>query len=333
VVRADRLLALLLLLQAKGRTTASRLAAELEVSVRTVYRDLEALAAAGVPVYAESGPGGGCQLLPGWRSPLDGLSPDEADALLILGIPAPLRQLGLGAPAESAQRQVGRAAGRRGGAGPAPVLVHLDMPRWFHAGEKTPHVAELAGAVRQRKKACLGYRSPGASSPKVHLVEPLGLVNKAGVWYLVATNSRGTVVLRVSRVASVEVSAETFRRPAAFDLERFWTGWSEEFVSKLPQVPVTVRVSPRGMAVLPEVFGEAVGPLIEAAGPPDGDGWREMTLSFERPEVAAYRLVALGNLIEVVEPVEVRRHIVDVAVAALEVYRVTPATRSTRIPS
>ena len=134
-------------------------------------------------------------------------------------------------------------------------------------------------------------------------------------------SSKGLGAFRVARVASVEVSEETFRRPHGFDLERFWTGWSEEFVSGLAQVPVRVRVSPKGMSVLPEVLGDAVRPLIDAAGVPDGDGWREMYLDFDRPEVAAYRLIALGALVEVIEPVEVRRRIMETAEAALAIYR------------
>src|SRR5579862_958133 len=129
-MRADRLLSLVLLLQARGETTAGALAAELEVSVRTVYRDLEALAAAGVPVLTESGPGGGCRLLDGYRFPLRGLRPAEAEALLILGVPGVLRELGLDRALDAAQRQIRATTGdeaERGGA----ALVHLDMPRWF----------------------------------------------------------------------------------------------------------------------------------------------------------------------------------------------------------
>lgn len=137
-MRADRLISLVLLLQARGRTTAQALAAELEVSVRTIYRDLGALHAVGVPVFAESGPGGGCQLLEGYRFPLRGLRPEEAEALLILGVPDALRELGLERPLAAAHRQIRVTAGLDGSDGQAPVLVHLDMPRWFHGQEQVP---------------------------------------------------------------------------------------------------------------------------------------------------------------------------------------------------
>jgi hypothetical protein len=147
-VRADRLLSLVLLLQARGGTTARALAAELEVSVRTVYRDLEALAAAGVPVVTSSGPGGGCRLMEGYRFPLRGLRPEEAEALLILGVPSVLREIGLDRALDAAHRQIRVTAGLTAGPDPRArqpgpdgsnaALVHLDMPRWFGGQEEVP---------------------------------------------------------------------------------------------------------------------------------------------------------------------------------------------------
>src|SRR3954471_20728548 len=188
-VRADRLLALLLLLQARGKVTAARLAAELEVSVLTIYRDIEALGNAGVPVFAEAGPGGGCQLLPGYRSPLDALSREEVSALLILGVPAPLRELGLDVAVDAAQRRVRQAAAPRTVV--PERLVHLDMPRWFHPQEETPHLPELARAVQQRLVTNTSYAGRDGAGSRRRRVEPLGLVNKAGVWYVVAGTSKG----------------------------------------------------------------------------------------------------------------------------------------------
>ena len=150
-MRADRLVSLVLLLQARGRMTARELAGELGVSVRTVYRDLDSLSAAGVPVLAESGPGGGCQLLDDYRFPLRTLRPDEAEALLILGVPDVLRELGLDRAVTAAQRQIRVSTGLDPGTvdtvdtGPAAALVHLDMPRWFQGREQVPHLRDLAG--------------------------------------------------------------------------------------------------------------------------------------------------------------------------------------------
>jgi len=199
-VRADRLLSLVLLLQARGGATARALAAELEVSVRTVYRDLEALAAAGVPVLAQSGPGGGCRLMEGYRFPLRGLRPDEAEALLILGVPGALRELGLDQALDAAHRQIRLSAGfgetaaggGSGREGPGAALVHLDMPRWFSgAVEEVPCLRDLARALRGGKRLALSYERPSARAGQPgggehRVVGPLGLVNKAGIWYLVA---------------------------------------------------------------------------------------------------------------------------------------------------
>jgi len=309
-MRADRLLSLMLLLQANGRMTAAALAAELEVSVRTVYRDIEALGAAGVPVYAEAGPGGGCQLLAGYRSPLTGLSQDEAAALLALGVPEPLRELGLGDPMGGALRRVRSAAGLP--AERAPTLVHLDMPRWFHSREAVPHLATVAEAVRRRRRASITYRG------RARVVDPLGIVNKAGIWYLAAVTPSGrTVVFRVGRIDAAHVVDEPFDRPAGFDLVAYWEAWSVEFQSSRPTIEVTVRASGEAVAVLPEILGDAVRPAIEAAGPPDPEGWRTLTLTFEHERAAAYRLAGLGDLVEVVAPNAVRERVVATALATL----------------
>ena len=200
-MRADRLVSLVLLLQARGRLPARALAAELEVSVRTVYRDIAALNTAGVPVVTESGPNGGCWLLDGYRFPLRGLSADEASALLVLGVPAAIAELGLADALAAAQRKISVTSG--GGSGsPGPALVHLDMPRWFHGAEHVPHLPALASAVRERRRLRLGYRRGDDRPETTRVVSPLGLVNKAGVWYLVASGAeRGDpAVFRVGRV-------------------------------------------------------------------------------------------------------------------------------------
>jgi predicted DNA-binding transcriptional regulator YafY len=317
-VRADRLLSLVLLLQARGRATARVIAAELEVSVRTVYRDLEALVAAGVPVLTESGPGGGCHLMNGYRFPLRGLSPDEAEALLILGVPGALRELGLDAALDAAQRQIRVTAGDKDLTGGA--LVHLDMPRWFGSQEDVPCLRDLARTLRSGRRLALGYRAagnPGDAEDRV--VGPLGLVNKAGLWYLVAEpagrvhDRPGIRVFRVARIASVRPLAEAFERPAGFELAAFWRQWSAEFEASRPRLPVTLRASPRALAILGEVFGQAAGPALAAARPPDEHGWRVLTLSFEHERAAAHRLAGFGDQVEVLAPPSVRAGLVATA--------------------
>jgi predicted DNA-binding transcriptional regulator YafY len=308
-MRADRLLSIVLLLQSRGRMTAPCLATELEVSVRTVYRDIAALGAAGVPVVTEPGPGGGCWLLDGYRFPLRGLRPDEASALLMLGVPDVIRSLGLDGHLASARRQILVTSGLP----EAGALVHLDMPRWFRAREEVPCLRELARATKLGREVLLDSGAAG----------PLGLVNKAGVWYLVAvTTGRGIRVFRASRIRSVRTLESPVRRPDGFDLAVFWDKWTASFQAGLPSVPVRLRAWPEALAVLPEVFGDTA---LEGAQPPDADGSRVVTLSFEHELAAAVRLAGFGGLVEVISPASVRELLVRRARGILDRYGHLPA--------
>jgi predicted DNA-binding transcriptional regulator YafY len=326
-VRADRLVSLALLLQARGGATARALAAELGVSVRTVYRDLEALGAAGVPVITESGPGGGCRLMDGYRFPLRGLRADEAEALLILGVPAALRDLGLDRALSAAHRQIQVTSGAAPGA-----LVHLDLPRWFGSREEVPCLRDLAGALRLGRRLRLTYRHADGRQDEPRTVGPLGLVNKAGTWYLVALAGDGCPVplagegrgdprvFRVARIGGAVVLAEPFPRPPGFGLAEFWARWSAEFEASRPRIEVTLRASPGALAAFPEVFGDAAGPALAAAPPPGADGWRAVTLSFEHEVAAAYRLAGFGDQVEVLSPMPVRDRLVRTARQTLSRY-------------
>ena len=321
-MRADRLLSLALLLQARGAATARALASELEVSVRTVYRDLAALGAAGVPVVTEAGPGGGCRLMEGYRFPLRGLRPDEAEALLILGVPAVLHELGLAGALTTAHRQIRVTAGVGSGA-----LVHLDMPRWFGGQEEVPCLRDLAQALRLGRKLAIRYPPPDRE-PRV--VGPLGLVNKAGTWYLVAhcvahpgaedgDGARGgggagdIRVFRAGRVSAARVLAEPAERPAGFELAAFWARWSAEFEASRPRLEVRLAASPGALAAFGEVFGAAAAPALEAAEPPGQDGWRVLTLSFEHERAAVHRLAGFGDQVEILDPPSVRAELLATA--------------------
>jgi predicted DNA-binding transcriptional regulator YafY len=323
-VRADRLVSLVLLLQARGHVTAAALARELEVSVRTVYRDLAALSAAGVPVLTESGPGGGCGLLDGYRFPLRGLRPEEAEALLILGVPSALGELGLDGAAAAAHRKIRVTAGQREpDGGGSPALVHLDMPRWFRGHEQLPHLRTLAEALRRHRRLAIAYQpADTAGAPRARAVGPLGLVNKAGTWYLVATSSGGRVsVFRAGRIASATILDEPSDRPADFDLAMFWDRWSAEFTTSRPRLPVRLRASPQALAAFGEIFGDDARPVLDAAEPPDELGWQTVTLSFEHELAAAHRLAGFGGRVEVLSPPSVRALLVAAAQGILDRYR------------
>lgn len=321
-VRADRLVSLVLLLQARGRLPARTLAAELEVSVRTVYRDIAALNTAGVPVVTESGPNGGCWLLDGYRFPLRGLSADEASALLVLGVPAAVAELGLADALVAAQRKISVTSG--GGSGsPGPALVHLDMPRWFHGAEHVPHLPVLASAVRERRQLRLGYRRGDGGPETTRVMSPLGLVNKAGIWYLVAVAAgrNKPTVYRAGRITSARVLVDAFARPPGFDLAAFWAEWSASFQASRPKVEVRLRASPGALAAFPEVFGDPVRPALEAAGQADAAGFREVTLTFEHETAAATRLAGFGGQVEVLSPASVRVRLVATARELLDRYQ------------
>jgi predicted DNA-binding transcriptional regulator YafY len=318
-MRADRLVSLVLLLQSRGRLPARVLAAELEVSVRTVYRDIAALNTAGVPVVTDSGPNGGCWLLDGYRFPLRGLSADEASALLVLGVPAAVAELGLADALTAAQRKISITSGT---GDREPALIHLDMPRWFHGAQDVPHLPALASAVRERRPLRLGYRRGDDGPETTRVVRPLGLVNKAGVWYLVAVAAGRDepVVFRVGRVISARALADTFSRPDGFDLPAFWAEWSALFEESRPRVEVRLRASPAALAAFPEVFGDVGRQAVGAAGPADAAGFCTVTLTFEHEIAAASRLAGFGGQVEVLSPAAVRTRLIATARELLDRY-------------
>src|SRR3954468_20505038 len=294
-MRATRLVSLLLLLQTRGQVTAAELAERLEVSVRTVHRDVESLGGAGVPVEAVRGPAGGYRLAGGYRTRLTGLTADEAEALFAAGMPGPAAELGLGGELAAARLKLLAALPQelQERATRASRLFHLDTRGWFRAEDTVPHLPTLATAVWQGCRARIRYREGGAVVQRT--IDPLGLVLKGGAWYLVAHRSAGMRVYRVSRVVSVRPLEETFERPSAFELAAFWEQWSRSFEEKLPRVQVTVRVDEDVRRWLP---GE---PRV------DEDG--RAVVAFAHLGDAYRELLRFGSQGEVLEPVELRERI------------------------
>src|SRR5438067_2853422 len=218
-MRASRLLSVLLLLQNRGRMTAEELAAELEVSVRTVYRDIEALSAAGVPVYADRGRTGGYRLVDGYRTRLTGLTEEEAQALSLAGLPVAAAELGLGTVLAAAQLKLYAALPEelRSRAGKLAERFLLDIPGWFRGVESLPRLSELARAVWENRRIKMRYRRWDATDV-TRSVDPLGLILKAGNWYLAARGDGTDRSYRVSRILELAELPETFERPADFDL-------------------------------------------------------------------------------------------------------------------
>jgi predicted DNA-binding transcriptional regulator YafY len=322
-MRADRLLSLLMLLQARGRTTAERLAEELEVSVRTIYRDIDALSAAGVPVYAERGPGGGCELIDSFRTNLTGLTKDEVRALFMLSIPAPLSDLGVSQELKGALLKLAAAlpASRREDEDRVRQRIHLDWAGWFQPEEPVPHLRTMQQAVWEDRRLHLTYRLQYGTQVEVErLVDPYGLVAKAGIWYLVYARDGHARVHRVSRVSDARITEERFKRPADFSLGAFWKAWCAEHEESRPYYPVTARVAPALVPVLPQYFGERIRDAIAQAGPPDGEGWITLMFPFETLQAARERILGFGSAVEVLEPQALRRSVIDFAAQIVAFY-------------
>jgi len=320
-MRADRLLSLLLLLQTKGPMTARELADRLEVSQRTIYRDLTALDTAGVPVRTAPGPGGGCALMDGYRTDLTGLTEAEVSALFTGFVGGPPADLGLSKALQTAWLKITAALSleQRRDAEHVRQRVHLDAAGWFQPQEAVPHLRVIQEAVWQDRRLHLTYRR-GNGTRLERLVDPYGLVAKASVWYLVAAEKGETRVYRVSRVLSAVLSEEQFERPPGFSAATYWADWCPRFEASLPRYPVTVRVAPAAVPILPRLLGEGVNALLERAGPPDADGWIVLSLTFDSPEVARSYLLCFGTDVRVLEPQEVRDGVVDMAARIVASY-------------
>jgi len=322
-MRASRLLSLLLLLQNRGRMSAPALAAELEVSVRTVYRDVESLGAAGVPIYADRGPAGGYQLLDGYRTRLTGLTSDEADSLFLAGVPGPAAELGLGGALAAAQLKLTAAlpAELRDRASRVGERFHLDAPGWFRDAEDTPFLSDLATALWRDQRIAVRYRRWGHDEVD-RLLDPLGLVLKAGVWYLVAGGPTGAPrTYRVSRVLSLRTCPGRTHRPPDFSLAEFWRTRSAELRAALWRAEATVRLSPRGLELVPVLLGQLEARAVaESAGEPAGDGWVTATLPIESTRHAESVLLRLGADVEVLAPPELRERLAAVARALVARY-------------
>ncbi|NUS55030.1 MAG: YafY family transcriptional regulator [Streptomycetaceae bacterium] len=323
-MRASRLLSVLLTLQTRGRVTAQELADELEVSVRTVYRDIESLGAAGIPVYAERGPTGGYRLLDGFRTRLNGLTADEADSLLFAGQPGPAAELGLGAVVASAQLKLmaGLAPELRERAERTAERFHLDTVGWYREADRSPHLAEVANAVWRRHRIRVRYRRWGGSVSE-RVLEPYGLVLKAGAWYLVAKPVDGDAhrTYRVGRIDELDVVEEEFEREAGFSLPEYWAGWAERFEDELYRVPAVVRLSPRARLAVAALFGPyRENAVAETASTPDADGWVRAVLPLESLRYGAHELLQLGAEAEVLGPPELRRALAAQARAVAVMY-------------
>jgi predicted DNA-binding transcriptional regulator YafY len=321
-MRADRLLSIVLLLQARGRLTARQLAEELEVSERTIYRDVVALSTAGVPVYSEGGHGGGISLVENYTTNLTGLKPEEAQALSALDIPQPLVQLGMGEPLKAALLKLSAAIPSvlREKQTQARQRIHLDASGWFQPEEPAPCLQTIQEAVwRDHWLKITSVGEFGALIEKV--VAPYGLVAKASTWYLAAKRGGQFQAYRISRIISAEILEKTFIRDAGFDLAAFWQKWRQDIELHRPVFEVRVLVSPGLADRLPGLLKDQRDDLLMQPPGLNEEGWQEMNLTFESFEAARTRLLGYGGAVEVLEPTALRISLADYAEQVLKRYR------------
>lgn len=326
-MRADRLLSMLMLLQARGGMTAQELAAELEVSERTIYRDIIALSTAGVPIYAERGPGGGVRLVERYRSDLTGLNKDEVQALFMLSIPPALSDLGLdqelkaaliklSAALPSTLREDQQRARQRIYIAPQPQ----ELP---NAGRRAlPHLPTVQRAVWEDQLVAITYRSVMGDwvGPLTAIIQPYGLVSRGGLWYLIGKRQDHMAVLRVDYILDAQLCSESSTRPDDFDLVAFWQSWCQQEASNRPFYPVLARISPKLKPHLLTIFGDEFKLRLNEAEEPDSTGWTTLELPFEFHDQALELLLPLGSSVEVLEPWALRCSIKDYAEQILAVY-------------
>ncbi len=318
-MRADRLLSALLLLQAHGRLTGRELARRLEVSARTVHRDMEALSAAGVPVFALRGARGGWQLDADWRTRVPGLEPAELRALLM----AQPRALGDARLAGAAQRALDKLMA----ALPAPLRaeaasirqrLHIDTAGWYGSPEDLTMLPVVQEAVARDRQLAMRYLRAGRERVE-RTVDPLGLVAKGGVWYLVAHKPEGLRTYRVSRIEAATMLDQPFARPADFDLAAYWQSSTAELRRSWTRYEATLRVDPAGAASLRRWRS-----ATPAAGQPDTAGWVTLRVAFEDEEQACFVALGYGPRAEVLAPESLRDRVAFDHAAAVERLRGGP---------
>lgn len=317
-MRADRLLSIMLTLQVNQRVTARELAERLEVSERTIYRDMDALSGAGIPVVAERGLGGGWELLEDYQTNLTGLNLTEVQALFLNQPAHVLADLGLDKAADAAVLKLlaSLPAMQRRNAEYIRQRIHIDVTGWHQTKEDLSALPTLQEALWQERKLRLVYQR-GAGENVERVVDPLGLVAKGNVWYLVAAVEGKPRAYRVSRVQEASVTGEQAVRPPDFDLAAYWTQSSAEFVANLPRYPVTARLDP---AILPWLRAIARFARIEPLGPPEADGWQKVSMQFDVIEEACVYLLGCGPQIKVLEPPELREMVIRQAQAVVAFY-------------
>jgi predicted DNA-binding transcriptional regulator YafY len=307
-MRASRLLSLLLLLQTRGRMTAQQLAGELGVSIRTVYRDVEALGAAGVPLYGDAGHAGGYQLLGGYRTRLTGLTAAEAEALFLSGLPGPAAELGLGSvlAAATLKLRASLPASLRENADRLTERFYLDAPGWYRRPEDVPHLPAVASALWDRQVIQVTYQRWKEPTEVTRRLEPHGLVLKGGTWYVVARCDGAMRTYRVDQIVAASPCGCGFTAEPGFELVGYWHSYLAEFHQQLYTGHAVIRLSADGVGRMRHLLSDAAVTAVQTSGVADGDGWVRARVPTESAARALADFLRLGADIEILEPAELR---------------------------
>ncbi|MBK9082658.1 MAG: YafY family transcriptional regulator [Rhizobiales bacterium] len=318
-MRSSRLLAIMMLLQVRGRVTADALAAEFEVSVRTIYRDIDALSVSGVPVFADRGPNGGFRLHEGYRAKLAGLTPSEAEVMLLAGLDHVVDDLGLGAAVQGARLKMLAAVSTEAGAAADRVSrrIHVDPTRWYRRRSAPRHLLSVAQAVLGGQQIKMSYTSWKGSVKRT--LDPLGLVLKGDAWYLVARTNNQLRTYKVESILSVIVTSDSFPPPRSFDLASYWSATVQRFEQSLLKGQATLRLHEDVLCYVEELGSAAAETLHQAKS--SASGWRRATIPIEGIPQAARILLGFGPSVEVVKPIALREALCEAAERIVSVYR------------
>ncbi|MEU6734895.1 helix-turn-helix transcriptional regulator [Streptomyces physcomitrii] len=317
-MKSDRLLSILLLLQTRDRVPAQDLAARLEVSVRTIYRDVEALSAAGVPVYAERGRHGGISLLPGYRTDVTGLTAEESRALFVLAGPGAHAALGLDDALGSALRKVMAAlpAPHRPAAELTSRRILVDASRWKGGPQQPVDLEALQDAVFADRRLRLRYRHSGDAEARTYTVDPYGLVAKAGVWYLVADRRGRPRLFRADRMQEARLAAEPVRRRPGVELPEVWEQLRRQVEEREAPLTVTVRVRRERLDMFLRMNGSALRELPREEGTGE---WVTARLAYGVVQEVR-SLLAFTDRLEILSPPEAREELARAAAAVAALY-------------
>ncbi len=294
--------------------TAQKLSEELEVSVRTIYRDVIALSTSGIPIYTQDGPGGGIALIDDYQTKLTGLLPEEAQALSILDIPEPLLRLGIGQELKNALLKLSAAIEpvKRGKKDPLYERIYLDAAWWFQEDAPSPNLEVLKQAINLNRLVDIQYQMDFNTTGK-QIVAPYGLVAKANIWYLVYEHAEKIWAKRIARINSAVMLKGNFTYPMDFNLVAFWKKWCSDFENIHPIFEVQTLVHPALANRLPTLLKENQPDRLPVPlGKPKTD-WIPMALHFENFETARSQILGFGAAIQVVEPIALRSSVIDYA--------------------